>query len=83
MDRESFIEVLRKQYSEEITEAYHECEHGAGRPIDYPKLNKLLAKLMRNAKVEGLSAKDFEELVVTTLPGIGQKIDLRLTKAAA
>jgi hypothetical protein len=37
MDREDFIETLKKQYADNIHEAYIECEHEKG-SVDYPEL---------------------------------------------
>lgn len=83
MNRESFLETVKQQYSEEIHEAYLEHAHGGGKDVDMPGLKKKLQKLMASAKVEGLSPAEFEELARTTLPTeIAQKIDLSSRKAA-
>src|ERR1700722_2927929 len=75
MDRESFLYTVKKNYSEEIMAAYLECEHEA--KVDFDVLNKRLIKLMGNAKVEGLSAKEFEDLVKSTLPDVSGRVDLK------
>jgi hypothetical protein len=83
MDRESFLDTIRSQYAEEINEAYLECEHENGRQIDVKKLNELLTKLMKTAKVDGLPPREFEDLVKSTLPKIVGMVDLsQLFKAA-
>lgn len=68
MDKEGFLDTIRKQYAEDIHEAYLECAHDQG-AVDYPALSERLAKLMRNAHVDGLPQKEFEDLVRSTLPG--------------
>ncbi len=83
MDKESFLDTLRQQYVEDIHEAYIECEHGDDHKIDMPKLEQLLWKLMKNAKVDGLLPKEFMDLVRSTLPDAAGQIDFtRLGKAA-
>lgn len=67
MTREEFTEVIRKQYAEKINSAYLECEHQAGH-IDYPRLRQSLIALLKNARVEGLSQKEFHDLIESTLP---------------
>jgi len=84
MNKESFLEVVRQQYSEEIHEAYVEHSHGGGSKIDIPGLNKRLLKLMANAKVDGLSAHEFEELARATLPEeVAHVVDFSAVKKAA
>lgn len=67
MNREDFLDTIRKQYADEIHEAYIECAHEAGN-TDWSVLNGKLSKLMRSAKAEGLPNKDFVDLVQSTLP---------------
>jgi len=67
MDRDSFLDTVRKNYAELIHEAYVECEHEHGE-FDAAKLKASLAKLAKAAKVEGLGQKDFDDLVKSTLP---------------
>ena len=67
MDREDFLFALREQYAEEIHEAYLECEHQDGNVVDHSKLNEILNKMMKTARVDGLAGEDFMELVTTTL----------------
>ncbi len=69
MTKESFLETIRSRYIEDIREAYLECEHGPGKPVDYEKLGRLLAKLMGHARRAGISQHEFEELTMVTLPG--------------
>jgi hypothetical protein len=66
MDRESFLDGIKQQYAERIHEAYIECEHEE--VVDFTRLGTALKKLMTQAKAEGLPAKDFEDLVRSTLP---------------
>ena len=81
MNRESFLETVKKQYVEEIHEAFLECEHQEG-GVDFPRLSALLGKLMNHAKAQGLTDVEFEELVHTTLPETQGKLDLRRGPAA-
>lgn len=81
MDREAFLEVLRKQYADEIYEAYLECEHEDGK-INFVELNNALRKLMNSAKSEGLLAKDFEDLVKSTLPEVIDNLEVFSNRAA-
>ena len=70
MSREGFIDILRSHFVEEIHAAYLECEHGSDQPVDYEKLGRLLARLMTHAKASGLTAEEFEELTMASLPGL-------------
>jgi hypothetical protein len=74
MDRESFLETVKKQYADEIQEAYVECEHEDGRAVDYAQLNQMLRRLQGSARAEGLLEKDFQDLVRTALPEIWEKL---------
>ncbi len=75
MTRESFLETIRRHYTDEIQDAYQHCEHGGGKVIDYPELDKRLGNLMANARLEGLPEADFESLVNATLPHIVERLD--------
>jgi len=75
MNRESFLETVKKQYTDEIHEAYLECEHEG--TVDLKALNQRIKKLMSNAKVEGLAPKEFEDLVRTTIPDVAGKLDFK------
>ena len=77
MNRESFLDAVKQQYSEEINEAYIECGHAEGSSLDMPELNKRLSKLMANAKVEGLSEPDFLELVRSILGDVADKVTIK------
>lgn len=81
MNREGFLETLKQQYAEDIHAAWIECEKEYGE-VNYPKLNQLLSKLMKNAKLDGLSQKDFEELVRSTIPEASKELALSVPKAA-
>jgi hypothetical protein len=67
MDRDDFLDNIRRQYADEIHEAYLECEHETGK-VDFAQLNKKLGKLMKSAKAEGLQNKEFIDLAMSTLP---------------
>jgi hypothetical protein len=83
MDKETFLDAIRQQYVDDIHEAYLECDHGGDHMIDMATLNKKLRTLMANAKVDGLSAAEFEELAKATLPDVAGKIDLAPARKAA
>ncbi len=82
MDREGFLETIRKQYAEDIQEAYLECEHDDGREIDFVRLNLRMARLMQNAQVDGLPPHEFEDLVRSTLPDVHARINFPKKRAA-
>ncbi len=67
MDRESFLETVRKQIAEEIHEAYMSCESATG-DVDFDLLRKKISKIGKAAKVQGLAEKDFEDLLGSELP---------------
>ena len=86
MDRDSFLEVVRRQYKEEIQEAYLECEHDDGRTIDYKRLDQEMKRLMSAAKAEGVTQAEFISLVKATLPEAFPKLAMATgaqVKAAA
>ena len=82
MNREDFLDTVTRQYSEEIHAVYVECESDSGRNVDYEKLNIRLRKLMTNAKVDGLSPKEYIELVKHTIPQACDHIAFTMTKVA-
>jgi hypothetical protein len=68
MNREGFLETMRRQYVEDIHEAYQASLHEGGGRVDYVQLSGLLSKMMRRASMDGLKQPEFEELVYSTLP---------------
>jgi hypothetical protein len=72
MNRESFLEAVKKHYSEEVHSAFVQCEHG--KDIDYSRLTHLISKLRDAAKCEGLPHTDFEDLVKSALPGVWENL---------
>lgn len=67
MDREDFLETVRRQFAEQINEAYLESEHDDGN-IDYESLKSMLARIGKAASFQGLQEKDYVELVHSVLP---------------
>jgi hypothetical protein len=67
MNREDYIEDLKKQYAEAITEAYLECEHEHGE-VDYVELRSRIDKISKAASIEGLKFSEYHELVCGILP---------------
>ena len=82
MTKESYLDTLRHQYTDDIKEAYFECQHQLGAQIDIPQLNERLEGLIQSASFEGLSPSDFDELVRSILPDLHSKLHY-LTKAKA
>jgi hypothetical protein len=78
MNREGFLETIRRQYIEDIHEAYQACIHEGGQVIDYEKLTECLTKLMRTAARDGLPPADFEEMVYSTLPQAQGKVHFEI-----
>jgi Ca2+-binding EF-hand superfamily protein len=76
MNRESFLETVRKQYCERISASYMICEHG-GR-VDVEELATQLKPLKRMAAREGLTHGEFDELVFSFFPDIRGKVDLEV-----
>ena len=62
------METLRRQYADDIREAYVQCEDSQTGTVDYPKLKGKVSKLERQAKVDGLKPADFQELIVSAVP---------------
>ncbi|MEN9723255.1 MAG: hypothetical protein RJB38_1241 [Pseudomonadota bacterium] len=81
MNRESFLESVRKQYSERISASYMLCEHG-GR-LDIDELGSQLKPLKKMALKEGLSPSEFDEIVFSFFPDTRGKVDLELGSPAA
>lgn len=81
IDREEYLENIRRQFAEEINEAYLECLHPSS--VDYAELSVRLDKLMKLAVVEGLPEKEFVDLVRATLPDAHSKLGFGTQKAAA
>ncbi len=83
MNRESFLETIKQQYSDEIHEAYLECEHEG--KIDMPALTAKLKKLISCAQVEGLSESEFLAVAKTALPDpeVLASISSKISKKAA
>ena len=77
MNRESFLETVRQQYSERISSAYLYCEH-EGR-VDVSEFEAQLKPLKRMAGREGISPGEFDELVFSFFPDFRGKIDLDLS----
>jgi len=74
MNRESFLETVRKQYCERISASYMLCEHG-GR-INVEELGAQLKPLKKMAAREGLTHGEFDELVFSFFPDVRGKVDL-------
>lgn len=84
MNRESFLDTIKQQYTDEIREAYLECEHGyAPFRVDVMELNRRLNKLRAIAKKEGLPMMDFEELARAALPDVAEMIEFEPVRKAA
>ncbi|MGE4232877.1 MAG: hypothetical protein AB7F43_06050 [Bacteriovoracia bacterium] len=82
MSKEDFLEVLQRQYAERVQEAYIECEHQDGQ-IDLQRLQDQIVRLQKNSRVEGLSAKQFTDILESTLPEEVKKLLQQNKKSAA
>ncbi|MDH4200484.1 MAG: hypothetical protein OEV66_08910 [Spirochaetia bacterium] len=74
MDKEDFQDGLIRQYTDEIREAYIECEHKDQFNLSEYK-NKLIS-LQHSAKIEGLSGEDFWNLVEEQDPEAFSKLNI-------
>ena len=83
MNKEGFVQALKQKYADDIMAAYVQCEVEGDKHIDFPKLNGLLWRLMKNAKVDGLNCKEFEDLVKSCLPEVQNRIELGEVKRVA
>ena len=85
MDRESFLETIRKQYADKIQNTYVQCEHEHDNQVrvDWTQLHRQLTGLMKSAKVDGLAAKEFMELVKAELPEAWPQLEPYWFKVAA
>jgi hypothetical protein len=80
MDREGFLDTLKRQYADEIHEAYVMCESRDGEHVDLQKLHALMMQLARAAGREGLPQSDFLELAYSALPPeVGDQLHLNLS----
>jgi hypothetical protein len=68
MDHESFLDTVSSQYRDEIQSALADCEAGWRGGTNFSKLNRLLKRLMVQAKVDGLTQKEFIYLVEQVVP---------------
>jgi len=82
MDKEEWKECLMEQYAEQVFEAYQECTDYDGRFVDQDKLNALLVRILNNAKVDGLSESEFEDIVHSTLSDVSFELEYNLDEAA-
>ena len=70
MNKETFKDTLEKKYIEDIQDAYRRCEHNGGKLVDHSKLVTLLSNLQKNAKADGLTSGEFEDLTRCALPDL-------------
>ncbi len=66
MDRDSFLEGVKNQFTSEITALYLKYEHNG--KVDHPELTKELKSLEKQARVEGINSREFADLVRSCLP---------------
>jgi hypothetical protein len=76
MDRESFLEAVRKHFANDIQEIYRDCENHSDRGFDLARMNRLFRSLWKGARAQGIGEKDFLELIRTTIPDHWQEVDL-------
>lgn len=68
MDKESFIETLIAQYTEEIEEILLESEHVYRSTIDYELLDQKASQLIKCAMIDGLDEKIVWNLIQARIP---------------
>lgn len=68
MDKDSFLQTLISQYTEEIEEVLLESEHVYRSTIDYELLDMKVSQLIVCAKVDGLEEKIIWELLQKRIP---------------
>lgn len=76
MNRESFLETVRKQYCDRISASYLLCEH-EGR-VNVEEFGAQLKPLKKMAEREGISFSEFDELVFSFFPDIRGRVDLEI-----
>lgn len=75
------METLRQQYADGVHEAFLECESSDTGKVDLERLSEMLERLRRNARIEGLPGRDFDEIVRSMLPEYWKQLE-RLSDAA-
>lgn len=83
MNRDAFLDILKRQYSDEISFTYSKHDHHTGSGLDILKLDEELAKLRRSAEVEGLPAEEFDGLVRSKLAHVHDKLTYSQMKKLA
>lgn len=68
MDKESFIDTLIAQYTEEIEEILLESEHVYRSTIDYELLDQKATQLIKCAMIDGLDEKTVWNLIQARIP---------------
>lgn len=83
MNRESYLETVKKQFTDEIHSAYIHCQHEGpnnSRLLDISALESKLQKLKRVAVAEGISENDFDDLIHAAIPE--SQVSANIKKAA-
>jgi len=68
MDKDSFIDTLIAQYTEEIEEILLESEHVYRSTIDYELLDQKATQLIKCALIDGLDEKTVWNLIQARIP---------------
>lgn len=82
MNRDDIVETLKREFSEEIREALLESEQNRGKIVDYDKLNKKIEQAWRAAKLAGLTADDFADVIENVIPEHLESVTFLKTHAA-
>ena len=86
MNRESFLETIHAQCSEDILEAYQKSMHKdpyGNHAVDYQELSGELNRLMKMVAKQGVSYTEFAELVYSNLPQASGKLTLKPPRVVA
>jgi hypothetical protein len=81
MDRETFLEQVKQQYMERISDVYMRAEHTG--KVDFKQLTASLQQLKKLATGEGLTGPEFDDLVYSLLPGVEGKVELSVPRKKA
>jgi hypothetical protein len=84
MNRDTFLETIRRRYLADLRDAYFECEQAETKQLDQEKFQKLLSKLVKHAQMAGMPQSEIEGALSVVVPQISVEIarDGRIQKAA-
>lgn len=75
MNREDFLDTLVRQFTEEVREAYVECEH-TRTAFDTADFEKRVHKIWKAAELDGVSKVQFRAILMDVVPDYVDRIPL-------